>query len=350
MRTTGLVILALAFAIPAVAAPLTSASVMRAAPDRLTVRWTDPAPVDVYVSDRADALPAAAHLVARANAEGHVDYVDAASPARRYFLLRDTRSGQRLRTAERLLPLEKGSNFRDIGGYAAANGKHVRWGMIYRAGATPLLSDADVARVRALGLRSMIDLRSSEERVLAPTRITGVRYTAVDYAMMSMLRPGQLLTNGATLYRNFPTFFAPQLRIVFDDLLRAQSPILYHCSAGQDRTGFATAMILSALGVPRETIIADYHLSTALRTPANELPHIDAATAKSNPVAALFARYQNSPAMAVAQPLKDAAGEPFLDGAFAEIDEKWGSVDRYLDREIGISAAQRARLRALYLE
>src|SRR3546814_7040686 len=87
---------------------------------------------------------------------------------------------------ERALPLEHGSNFRDIGGYPAAGGKHVRWGMIFRSGGTPLLNDADEQRIGALKLGEMVDLRSSEERVLAPTRIYGVRYTAVGYSMGPM--------------------------------------------------------------------------------------------------------------------------------------------------------------------
>src|SRR5690606_17096622 len=85
--------------------------------------------------------------------------------------------------AERVVPLEQGSNFRDIGGYATLDGKRVRQGLIYRSGATPMLTDSDLERVRALGLRNMIDLRSSEERALAPTRIEGVPYTAVGYSI-----------------------------------------------------------------------------------------------------------------------------------------------------------------------
>src|SRR3546814_13513140 len=96
-----------------------------------------------------------------------------------------------IRVAERALPLEHGSNFRDIGGYPAAGGKHVRWGMIFRSGGTPLLNDADEQRIGALKLGAMVDLRSSEERVLAPTRIYGVRYPAVGYSMGTMSEIGR---------------------------------------------------------------------------------------------------------------------------------------------------------------
>jgi protein-tyrosine phosphatase len=315
----------------------------------LTVSWTAKKPVDVYVAERADAAPAAAKLVSRADGDGNFTMPDAGT-TRRYFILREAGQKGAVRTAERLLPLEQGSNFRDIGGYESAGGKRVRWGLIYRSGATPLLTEADVAKVKELGLTDMIDLRSSEERVIAPTRITGIRYSAINYSMMSMMGDRRALTNGSALYHNFPAFFAPQLRIVFDDLLRREGPIVYNCSAGQDRTGFATAMVLSALGVPRATIIADYHLSTGYRRPENELPPIDDAMAKTSPVAGMFAALQKSPMARVALPLKEADGTPFLAGAFAEIDAKWGSVDSYLEKEVGVTKGDLALLRATYLE
>lgn len=315
----------------------------------LTVSWSSTKPVDVFVADNPSATLAQAKPASRADRDGRFTVPDAGT-SRRYFLLREVGQKGVVRTAERLLPLEAGSNFRDIGGYPAAGGKHVRWGLIYRSGATPVLTDADIAQVKALGLKDLIDLRSSEERVIAPTRLTGIRYTAIDYSMMTMMGDRRAMTNGVDLYRNFPRFFAPQLRIVFDDLLHKKGPIAYHCSAGQDRTGFATAMVLSALGVSRATIVQDYHLSTAYRRPRNELPPIDDAAAKTNPVAGMFAAFQKSGSYSVAQPLKDATGKAFLDGAFEEIEAKWGSVDAYLEKEVGVTRRDIATLRTTYLE
>ncbi len=331
------------------AGAVTGATVERTAPDRLAVTWSAPGAVDVFVSESPDATVKTAKLVSRADSDGRFEMVETGN-ARRYFLLRD-RSGMR-RAAERVVPLERGSNFRDVGGYLAAGGKHVRWGKIYRSGATPMLTADDVKQVQALGLANMIDLRSSEERLLAPTKVQGVRYTAIDYSMMSMMRGSDRSTmrNSAQLYRNFPTTFAPQLKILFDDLLRNKGPVLYHCTAGQDRTGFTTAVVLSALGVPRATIVEDYHLSTALRRPEYEMDKIDPALAATNPVAKLFAGYQASGAKPKAEPLKEADGTPFLSGAFAAIDERYGSVDGYLQAEVGLSKADLARLRLLYLE
>ncbi|MBU6267652.1 MAG: tyrosine-protein phosphatase [Sphingomonadales bacterium] len=335
---------ALALPVAALAAPPAQAGVERRA-DAVDITWCSPDPVDVYVADRADAPATLAGLVAHADRDGHFTMA-AAGPARRYFMLRNARTGETVRVAERLVPLEAGSNFRDIGGYPAAGGRHVRWGMIYRSGGTPLLTPADQARIAGLHLASMIDLRSDEERVLAPTRIDGVPYTAVGYSFAKLDSAAGM----ETTYRNLPTMMAPQLRQVFARLLRAEQPLAYNCSAGQDRTGFVTAMVLGALGTPHDAIVADYHLSTRYRRPEFEMPHLDLARYPGNPVAEMFGRFQDNPAARQPRPLKTADGTAYLEFALAEITAKWGSVDGYLTREIGLDAPAIKRLRAQYTE
>jgi protein-tyrosine phosphatase len=333
----------------ALAGTIDKAQVERTAAGVLSVAWTDSDPVDVFVTDDPAGSIEKARLLSDNDHDGRY-VLDAAGPDRRYFLLRDEKTKNVVTVAERLLPLEHGSNFRDIGGYPGEGGQHVRWGLIYRSGASAMLTDADVQRVQALGLKQLIDLRSSEERVLAPTRINGIPYTAVGYSMAAMMPASGEIKNGGTLYRNFPTFLAPQLRIVFDDLLSKKGPIAYNCSAGQDRTGFVTAMILSALGTPRDVIIQDYHLSTKYRQPVNEMPKINLLAHPNDPAASLFARYQDDPRAAVAQPLKEADGTAFLASAFDEIDKRWGSTDKYLEQEIGINKLDLANLRRIYLQ
>jgi protein-tyrosine phosphatase len=349
-------VLALALALHGVAAAaVADAKVARAAPDRIVVTWTDADPVDVYLADGPDADLAKAKLASDHNRKGRLELaVDPA--ARPYLLLKDGGDGAVVKVAERALPLEHGSNFRDLGGYPAADGKHVRWGRIYRSGGTPLLTQADVARVKSLGLADMVDLRSSEERSLAPSRIEGVRYQAVGYSMASIMSraggapgPGNMSRLGG-VYAEFPTLLEPQLRILFEALLAGDGAVAYNCSAGQDRTGFATALVLAALGVPRDVIIADYHLSTTYRRPEYEMPRLDEAAVAANPAAAFFARYQKDPAAAKPQPLVDAENRPLLQYAFEAVERRWGSVEAYLDKELGVDAADIARLRAMYLE
>ncbi|MFC3175311.1 tyrosine-protein phosphatase [Novosphingobium bradum] len=311
------------------------------------VSWQAAGPVDVLVADRADAPVKAARLVAAGDRDGRA-LVPEAAGTRRYILLRDVRSGDVARVAERLLPLEAGSNFRDIGGYPAAGGRHVKWGLIYRSGATPRLTPADQQQIARLGLANMIDLRSDEERVVAPTRIDGVPYVAVGYSMGQLMGKVTMAGMSDGLYRGLPGLMAPHLRQIFARLLRQEGPLVYNCSAGQDRTGFVSAVILSALGTPYATIVADYHLSTAWRRPEFEMPHLTPEQVAANPAMGIFARMQDDPRARQPQPLKTAQGKPYLDFAFAEMTDRWGGVEGYLRREIGLAPRDIARLRALY--
>jgi protein-tyrosine phosphatase len=342
--------LAIAFA-ACVCAPtharVADASVERTVQGQLVIHWQDNAPVDVIEGDMPD--PAKGKLVARAIAKGTFQ-MSAPPHARHYFFLKDTRDKTVVTVAERVLPLDQGSNFRDLGGYPAASGKTVRWGLLFRSGATPLLTEPDQAEIARLGLQQMIDLRSSEERQLAPSRITGVPYTAVDYSFGAIMPKGAF--SPETGYPAMIDLLDPQLKLLFATLLRKQAPVVTNCSAGQDRTGIASAILLSALGVPRDAIIKDYLLSPQFRHPENEMPAVDLAQFPGNAAAAMFAHYRPADGKPVPKPtpLLTADGTPFLMFAFAEIDRRWGSMDSYLEKQLGIGPAERAQLRRDYLE
>ncbi|EGD58506.1 protein tyrosine/serine phosphatase [Novosphingobium nitrogenifigens DSM 19370] len=331
--------------VPAFAAPPDHVELARTDAATVALHWTSSDPVDVLVAERADAAPYAAVVVAHRVADGKAS-VALASSVRRYVLLRNARTGEITRVGERILPLEAGSNFRDIGGYPAAGGRHVRWGLIFRSGATPMLTPGDLAEVGQLHLTNMVDLRSDEERQLAPTRIDGVPYTAVGYSMRDVMVPGGM----EGVYRGLPTLMQPQLRQVFARLLRKEGPLAYNCSAGQDRTGFVTAVILSALGTSYPVIVEDYHLSTQARHPQFEMPRIDPAQFPGNAAAQLFAHYQQMPNANVPQPLMGKDGKAFLDTAFDEIRVKWGSVEGYLHDALHLTDADIAALRQAYTE
>lgn len=324
--------------------------VERPAPDRVIVSWTAAGPVDVYAADRPDKPRERMKLVSDNDADGRHELA-ADLISRPYFLLVDAADGQATRVAERVLPLAQGSNFRDLGGYRTEDGRSVRWGRIYRSGATPTLTDEDLRRVKDLSLSQMIDLRSSEERVLAPSRIEGVPYVSVGYSMGAISRSSNpVIPDMETIYRGFPELLAPQVRVLFSSLLRNEGPVVYNCSAGQDRTGFASALILRALGVPVETVMEDYHLSTTYRRPQYEMPKLTPELIAANPGAAMYAQYQKDPKYLTPQPLKDSSGQGYLTFALEEIDRRWGSVAAYLQAEAGVGPAELARLKALYLE
>jgi protein-tyrosine phosphatase len=344
MKNSALLSLALLLVGTPLSARVSDPAVERDAQGQWHLQWQDPNPVDVYRIAAPGTAAAAPQLVA-SGASGQVALA-AAEHQRGWFLLKDRRDGTQASVAERLLPLEQGSNFRDLGGYAGWGGKHVRWGMLYRSGATPLLTPGDLAQIQALNLQQMVDLRSSEERVLAPTRIAGVPYGAVGYSFQALMNGGSF--DMQTLYRGFPELLKPQLKMIFADLLRGDVPIAYNCSAGQDRTGFASAMILSALGVPRATILADYLLSTQYRHPEFEMPPIDPAQHPGDPVAQMFA--PGAGKVRKPGPLYGADGQPYLTFSFAEIDRRWGSTDGYLKSELGLGPVELAILRQRYLQ
>jgi protein-tyrosine phosphatase len=255
----------------------------------------------------------------------------------------------------RLEPLERGSNFRDLGGYRGAGGRPVRWRRIFRAGASPLLTDADLARLAALDLRHVIDLRSTQERALAPSRLpgAGIAYWAHDYDAATifahLLEPGDALAS-RSLYRDWPHTLAPQFQRLFETLLRAQGAVLFTCSAGQDRTGCAAALVLGALGVDRAQIVADYHLSTRWRRPEVEFPPFDPADHPDNLVAQFFGRVRALPHPPQPAPLVRDDGSPRLADLFEEIEAHWGAFDDYLTDALGLSPADISALQAAYLE
>ncbi|MBV9510450.1 MAG: tyrosine-protein phosphatase [Caulobacteraceae bacterium] len=343
---------------PASVWALEAAAAERTTGDQIKLHWRGDDPVDIYAAATPDASIATARLLTKGDVTGAYAFTDA-DPARPYFLLRDERDGSVARTAERLLPLQQSSNFRDVGGYPAADGKHVRWGLIYRTAATPKLTDADYAYIRRLGVTAVVDLRSTEERQVIPDQFParlGARYDASDYpasAIFSRLTPppGQAPpppSAAISFYRTWLVSLAPQFRALFRELLRHDGAVSYHCSAGQDRTGVATALILSALGVPRDVILQDYLLSTADRRPEYEMVSVDPAKYPGNAYVAFLAKY-NAGGPPKPKPLYDEHGA-FLLQTFDEIDTRWGGVDNYLKQELGVTPADIARLRAIYLE
>jgi protein-tyrosine phosphatase len=189
---------------------------------------------------------------------------------RPYFLLE--LDGRRHLVAERVLPLAMGVNFRDVGGYETADGRAVRWGQVYRAGSLAELTDEDVDWLGRLGLRLSCDLRSPEEVAERPDRLppgARARHTAIAAEVGRLRRVVTLFRKRhriQELLLDVYTVMLDQNGHIFADVIRAAAdpanlPLVIHCTAGKDRTGLAAALLLLTLGVPEETVIADYTLS-----------------------------------------------------------------------------------------
>jgi protein-tyrosine phosphatase len=231
-------------------APLSDATVERRG-TTLTLRWSDDEPVDVFASD-APYAPAAQHrLISRADADGRHEV--AAADQRQYFYLKAARSGDAQWTSERVLPLEGGFNFRDMGGYPAADGRYVRWGQIYRSGTMVDLTDSDYQYLGKLGIRVVCDFRARQEREEEPTRWPQVdqnlKYQTWDYEVKAMRErsAGARMFEARTAeearegFKDFYRFgsleFKERYAQMFDDLAQGNAPLAFNCSAGKDRTG-----------------------------------------------------------------------------------------------------------------
>ncbi|MDN6042623.1 MAG: tyrosine-protein phosphatase [Lactobacillus sp.] len=186
-------------------------------------------------------------------------------------------------TKQRLLLLDGPRNFRDLGGYASADGKMVKWQRIYRADALSQLSDQDCQQLSQLRITANGELRSTYEQTMAPDRHwPGMRHYSVPlYSADSSQDKGSnrlfrlfhripdLGDNYlGTIYQQtlLNTHSQQMFAAVFEQLLRlpADEALVYHCSAGKDRTGMTSALILMSLGVADDTIARDYLLSNEL--------------------------------------------------------------------------------------
>ena len=179
------------------------------------------------------------------------------------------------REAWRKLPFDGPKNFRELGGYKTADGRRLKHGLIYRADKLSALSDDDLTYMRLLDIRTVVDFRSNEEREHEPNNIdeldsivTELLTVDVKGAAVNLLREkiaastaseedvAQLLVN---VNREFVLSFTPTFARLFELLLADQAgPLVFHCTAGKDRTGFAAALILRIMGVDEDTLMADY--------------------------------------------------------------------------------------------
>jgi protein-tyrosine phosphatase len=240
---------------------------------------------------------------------------------------------------------EGAHNFRDFGGQRTRDGRRVARGRLYRSDALWQLSDADIERFGALGIRTVCDFRADHERQRWPNRLPaattlrslGLGFTPLGtQAAWDAVNRGELSAEGVRAYmcdhyRALAGAHTEYYARMFRALLEPDAvPFLVHCASGKDRTGFAAAIILLSLGVPREAVLADYVISDRYR---RELWH-------------LFHR-QVDPG---AYDAVGAAAPAYLQAAFDVIDERYGGEARYLRDVMGLADADLARLRTLLVE
>ena len=248
-----------------------------------------------------------------------------------------------------------GTNFRELGGYEADEGKHVKWGQIWRGIPTcKLTGEADRTKLDALGLRLILDLRSVEEAKKEPdyvpdgARLVQICGLCAEDGHEIAFAPGDIdrLMASAPEGYNVPRVLYRRMLTgnkAFKELFRAleagETPILFHCSAGKDRTGVAAMLILLALGASDETICADYAQTNVCRRAEIEAvmqEHADEIAADPSCRNHYYRMAGVEPELA-----------PFV---LDTIRSQFGSAENYLEAEYGLTPARLMRLRRMYLE
>ena len=235
--------------------------------------------------------------------------------------------------------LQGASNFRDLGGYATRDGHRVRWRQIFRSNHLGHLTASDVEVVRGLGVRSAFDFRGVEEREGAACAIEeiAVHSLPIEPTVVAALRarlqaralsPADALEIMRESYRNYVRQNTHSFRELFAHLLEDRAPLVIHCTAGKDRTGFACALLLHALSVPADVIAEDYLLTNRFyRRDPNSSPDLP-------------------------DDVRQAIGSveaSFLAAGLDTVRADYGDLEDYFRNGLGLGSPERSELKARYL-
>ncbi len=321
--------------------------------DGLRVEWDaayTAGPVDLYAGTEPDAFDLAHPLVR--GARGGARLPAAWAHPRHYFHLVPA-DAEPITVARRDVPLDGCVNFRDLGGYRAADGRRVRWGRLFRSGHMANLSEAGKRDFARLDIRAVCDFRLAEERATENAELPGAPPIATigippgvgdrEYfhrVFASTDDPRVVLEAVHETMRSIVRDAGTRYARMFEVLLEQdRGSVLLNCSAGKERTGIGSALALTALGVPRETILADFMLSRKYFPAASEIPRVREKYA--------VRAADDDAATALIMPLLETH-ESYLAAAFAVIDESHASGEAFLAQVCKLGPAELRRLRELY--
>jgi len=253
---------------------------------------------------------------------------------------------------ERLVALEGALNWRDLGGYRVADGRVTKWDCVYRSDGLDQLTDADLDVIADLGIKLVIDFRVDREVGESPSRLPDhpelqrqrlpIGGDEVEgKSILELIQAGDLKTYTADdmaavyerLLEEFATSFGEVVERAADP---ANHPMVFHCTAGKDRTGLMAMLLLGALGVSDDDIVTDYELTT---------------------------HYRSNKRIEILRPQLEKAGvdielvRPFLTAqapvmvaTVARLHGDYGSIEGFLTARAGVTAETLERLRANLLD
>lgn len=252
----------------------------------------------------------------------------------------------------RQLPVSGTKNLRDIGGYPTTDGRTVRWGVLYRSDALNKLKDDGLHTLKTMGISLVVDFRAEHEVEREPDKLPdGARLlnlhmedssTKVWHEARSEMTKNMKTMDPAKFMIKtnieLATKFTPVYRKFFNELVNANGrPVLFHCAAGKDRTGFAAAVILRVLGVPHNVAMQDYLLTNKYLLSAYKWEISLARILKGKKFAEGITGFMR-------------ADERYISAAFNRLEQDHGSFENYIWNGLGLSESKIATLKKYYLE
>ncbi|MFZ4929958.1 tyrosine-protein phosphatase [Chryseobacterium sp. Mn2064] len=247
---------------------------------------------------------------------------------------------------EKVINIKKVTNFRTVGNIKNTEGKTLKEGKFYRSAHLHKLKSKSFDDLEKMGIKEVIDLRNSKEIAQKPDQlpapITYKKYSAFEDEGDQLAQAKKLVLKGKVnasdaekrmidFYREYVTENPETIKTIITEIMESKDPILYHCTAGKDRTGIITALILMILKFDKETIYNEYLLSNNYRKNL-----VEKRLRLANTLHFLYPKMD----LQVLEKLSWVE-KRYLDAAFEEINKKYGSTDVYIQQVLGISDAKR---------
>ena len=260
------------------------------------------------------------------------------------FGIINTETNEFLYVSEKHIPMQGTPNFRDLGGIFTKDNRQIKWGTIFRSGALANLTQTDLEYLKTLNIKKIIDFRTPNEIEQEPDRypenfnvqnIHAMIGNPADIGGGNIKSIETITAEQATWFmkKAYATFInsLSDFQPIFDAMLNdgPNKPFLFHCTAGKDRTGISSALILSALNVDRDIIMRDYLLTNTYIAPFFE---------------STKAKFIGTGVSDDAIKVMTSVKREYLQGLFDAIDQKYGSSERMLEEIFGITTEKRQRL------